>query len=202
MRPVPDVGGTADSVGNGTGHTSESAKRVPVGSLGMAAGQHHAPYQPPGRASSPCRRGNDNPYTPPAEVGGCDVSLSPRGMDFSTCLLPGALAENRPPISGKTPRRAAGLTMAPAARTIPASSCGRAAARTGTGAKKQSPAVGASHGAARKGEGHQRLALKKASILSKGMMSTRSYRSVCEAPGTISSSLLSPLSFLKASSLK
>ena len=163
---------------------------------------HHT-SQPPGRASSPCRRGNDNPYTPPAEVGGCDVSLSPRGMDFSTCLLPGALAENRPPISGKTPRRAAGLTMAPAARPIPASSCGRAAARsTGTGAKKQSPAVGASHGAARKGEGHQRLALKKASILSKGMMSTRSYRSVCEAPGTISSSLLSPLSFLKASSLK
>ena len=49
---------------------------------------------------------------------------------------------------------------------------------------------------------YQRLALKKASILSKGMMSTWSYRSVCEAPGTISSSLLSPLSFLKASSLK
>ncbi len=170
---------------------------------GSGAGPARHPCPAPGRASSPCRRGNDNPYTPPAEVGGCDVSLSPRGMDFSMCLLPGGLAENRAPISGKTPRRAAVLTMAPAARPIPASSCGRAAARsTGTGAKKQSPAVGASHGAARKGEGHQRLALKKASILSKGMMSTRSYRSVCEAPGTISSSLLSPLSFLKASSLK
>lgn len=170
----------------------------------MAAGQHHVPYQPAsGQSLLALPEGQQQSVHATGRGGGCDVSLSPRGMDFSMCLLPGGLAENRPPISGKTPRRAAVLTGAPAARPIPASSCGRAAARsTGTGAKKQSPAVGASHGAARKGEGHQRLALKKASILSKGMMSTRSYRSVCEAPGTISSSLLSPLSFLKASSLK
>lgn len=66
----------------------------------------------------------------------------------------------------------------------------------------RSPGSGAPHHAARKGERFQRLALKKASILSKGMMSTLSYRSVCEARGTIISSLLLPLSFLKASSLK
>lgn len=90
----------------------------------------------------------------------------------------------------------------PAIWPIPAGgSCCEATVRR-QGQKKRSPVAGASHHAARKGERSQRLALKKASILSKGMMSTRSYRSVCEAPGTISSSLLSPLSFLKASSLK
>ena len=43
---------------------------------------------------------------------------------------------------------------------------------------------------------------KKPSILSKGIFSKLSYRSVCTAPGTMSSSLLSPFSFLKTSSLK
>lgn len=43
---------------------------------------------------------------------------------------------------------------------------------------------------------------KNCSILSKGITSMRSYRSTWLAPGIMSSSLLSPLSFLKASSLK
>lgn len=163
---------------------------------------HHT-SQPPGRASSPCRRGNDNPYTPPAGMRGKPYVIIPQGHGLFNVSASRRPCRNRSVWSGKTPRRSAVVATAPAARPIPASSCGRAAARsTGTGAKKQSPAVGASHGAARKREKYQRLALKNASILSKGMMSTRSYRSVCEAPGTISSSLLSPLSFLKASSLK
>ena len=80
------------------------------------------------------------------------------------------------------------------------SCCGATLRRQGQ--KKRSPGSGAPHHTARKGERYQRLALKKASILSKGIMSTLSYRSVCEARGTIISSLLLPLSFLKASSLK
>lgn len=47
-----------------------------------------------------------------------------------------------------------------------------------------------------------RCLLKKLTILSKGIISVRSYKSVCTAPGIIISSLLSPFNFLKVSSLK
>ena len=169
----------------------------------MAAGQARAPYQPAsgqnvpalpeGQRQSVHATGRDEgtPYVIiPQEHGLFNLSASRRPCrKQSVC-------------SGKMPRRAAVLMTALAARPIPvAEACDRGAVHC-TGTKKRSPGSGASHHAARKGERYQRLALKKASILSKGMMSTRSYRSVCEAPGAISSSLLSPLSFLKASSLK
>ena len=174
---------------------NESAKKVPEGIRGMAAGQARAPYQPAsgqnvlalpeGQRQSVHATGRDEgtPYVIiPQEHGLFNLSASRRPCrKQSVC-------------SGKMPRRAA--------RPIPVEEdCDRGTVHC-TGTKKRSPGSGASHHAARKGERYQRLALKNASILSKGMMSTRSYRSVCEAPGTISSSLLSPLSFLKASSLK
>ena len=114
------------------------------------------------------------------------MSLSPRDSDFSICLLPG----------GQPYRRRPGNLAQPVQRVLLEATLRR------QGQKKRSPGSGAPHHAARKGKRYQRLALKKASILSKGMMSTLSYRSVCEARGTIISSLLLPLSFLKASSLK
>lgn len=165
-------------------------------------GATRAPYQPAsGQASSPCRRGNDNPYTPPAGMGENRMSLSPRDSDFSICLLPGGPGETgahgparRP--GGQPYRRRPGNLAHPGRRVVLRGQ--RPSAET----KKRSPGSGAPHHAARKGDRFQRLALKNASILSKGMMSTLSYRSVCEARGTIISSLLLPLSFLKASSLK
>ena len=151
------------------------------------------------------------------------MPLSPRGVDFSICPPPGGPGETgaygparRP--GGQPYRRRPGNLAHPGRRVvlptnvlgytpqaiwpIPAggSCCGASVRRQGQ--KKRSPGSGAPYHAARKGERYQRLALKNASILSKGMMSTRSYRSVCEARGTIISSLLLPLSFLKASSLK
>ena len=51
-------------------------------------------------------------------------------------------------------------------------------------------------------QAHLRLALKNLAILSKGMMSVPSYKSVCTAPGMSSSSLFSPRRRLKASRLK
>lgn len=166
------------------------------------SGAARAPYQPSsGQASSPCRRGNDNPYTPPAGMGESRMSLSPRDSDFSICLLPGGLDENSGMVRQDAPagsRTGDGPAIWPSPSG--GSCCGATLRRQGQ--KKRSPGSGAPHHAARKGERYQRLALKKASILSKGMMSTRSYRSVCEARGTIISSLLLPLSFLKASSLK
>ena len=129
------------------------------------------------------------------------MSLSSRDADFSMFPPPGGLGENRLHVRQDAPAGSCSVD----ARQPPHP--GRGARKgghcyPGRGTKKRSPGSRASHHASRKGERYQRLALKKASILSKGMMSTWSYRSVCEAPGTISSSLLSPLSFLKASSLK
>lgn len=154
-----------------------------------AAWQRSGPahHTPPGRA--PCPAGGEQKSMPsPAEMRGSHMALSPRGLDFSICPPPGGLGETG--------------AHGPAIWPIPAggSCCGASARQQGQ--KKRSPGSGAPHHAARKGERYQRLALKNASILSKGMMSTRSYRSVCEARGTIISSLLLPLSFLKASSLK
>lgn len=202
MRPVPDVGGTADSVGNGTGHTSESAKRVPVGSLGMAAGQHHAPYQPAsGQSLLALPEGQRQSVHATGRGGRMRCVIIPQGHGLFNVSASRRPCRNRSVWSGKTPRRPAVVATAPAIWPIPAVGV-RRGLRPPAGTKKRSPGSGASHHTARKREKYQRLALKNASILSKGMMSTRSYRSVCEAPGTISSSLLSPLSFLKASSLK
>ena len=164
-----------------------------------AAWQRSGPahHTPPGRAPCPAE-GTAKAH---AEMRGSHMPLSPRGLDFSICPPPGGLGET----GAHGPARRPGESRTgdgPAIWPIPAggSCCGASVRRQGQ--KKRSPGSGAPHHAARKGERYQRLALKNASILSKGMMSTRSYRSVCEARGTIISSLLLPLSFLKASSLK
>ena len=164
--------------------------------------QGRRPPALPGQGLSPalCERNGESAYALAAGMKGVDVSLSPRDADFSMCPPPGGLAENRLHVRQDAPAEAVpgrpGNLAHPGRRVV------LRGLRPSAGQKKRSPGNGASLHAARKGERYQRLALKKASILSKGMMSTRSYRSVCEAPGTISSSLLSPLSFLKASSLK
>lgn len=162
-----------------------------------------APPSLPGQGLSPalCERNGESAYAPAAGMKGVDVSLSPRDADFSMCPPPGGLGENRLHVRQDAPAEAVPATARQSGPSRPGRRKG-GHRYPGRDTKKRSPVAGASHHAARKGERYQRLALKKASILSKGMMSTRSYRSVCEAPGTISSSLLSPLSFLKASSLK
>lgn len=201
LRPARSVGGTADSVGSGQGACTDEQKRC---QRAMRRGVTGAPPPcAPGQGLSPAlyERNGESAYAPAAGMKGVDVSLSPRDADFSMCPPPGGLGENRLHVRQDAPAGSCSVD-APGSRPIPAGgSCCEATVRR-QGQKKRSPGSGASHHAARKGERYQRLALKKASILSKGMMSTRSYRSVCEAPGTISSSLLSPLSFLKASSLK
>ena len=161
-----------------------------------------APPSLPGQGPFPalCERNGESAYAPAAGMKGVDVSLSPRDADFSMCPPPGGLAENKLHVRQDAPAGSCS-DDAPFAPSRPGRRKG-GHRYPGRDTKKRSPVAGASHHAARKGERYQRLALKKASILSKGMMSTRSYRSVCEAPGTISSSLLSPLNFLKASSLK
>lgn len=200
LRPARSVGGTADSVGSGQGACTDEQKRC---QRAMRRGVTGAPPPcAPGQGLSPAlyERNGESAYAPAAGMKGVDVSLSPRDADFSMFPPPGGLAENRLHVRQDAPAEAVPAT---ARQSGPSRPEGRAARPPSVGrTKKRSPVAGASHHAARKGERYQRLALKKASILSKGMMSTRSYRSVCEAPGTISSSLLSPLSFLKASSLK
>lgn len=128
----------------------------------------------------------------PAEMRGSHMPLSPRGLDFSICPPPGGPGET----GAHGPARRPGNLAHPGRRVVLRGQ--RPSAET----KKAKPRQRGSASCRRKGERYQRLALKNASILSKGMMSTRSYRSVCEARGTIISSLLLPLSFLKASSLK
>lgn len=167
-----------------------------------AAWQRSGPahHTPPGRA--PCPAGGEQKSMPsPAEMRGSHMPLSPRGLDFSICPPPGGPGETgahgparRP--GGQPYRRRPGNLAHPGRRVVLRGQ--RPSAET----KKAKPRQRGSASCRRKGERYQRLALKNASILSKGMMSTRSYRSVCEARGTIISSLLLPLSFLKASSLK
>lgn len=167
-----------------------------------AAWQRSGPahHTPPGRA--PCPAGGEaKVHALPGRDERKPYAIIPQGLGLFNLSASRRPWRNRSAWSGKTPRgqpyrRRPGNLAIPAGGTC----CGASVRRQGQ--KKRSPGSGAPHHAARKGERYQRLALKNASILSKGMMSTRSYRSVCEARGTIISSLLLPLSFLKASSLK
>lgn len=167
-----------------------------------AAWQRSGPAHrtPPGRAPCPAG-GAAKVHALPGRDEGKPYPLSPRGLDFSICPPPGGPGETgahgparRP--GGQPYRRRPGNLAHPGRRVVLRGQ--RPSAET----KKAKPRQRGSASCRRKGERYQRLALKNASILSKGMMSTRSYRSVCEARGTIISSLLLPLSFLKASSLK
>ncbi len=104
LRPVPSVGAPADSVGNGQHIRMNQQKRCQRASAAWQRGRpaHHTSL-PPGRTSSPCRRDNDNPYTPPAGMRGRRMSLSPRNTDFSICLHPGGLAENKASAPARCP---------------------------------------------------------------------------------------------------
>lgn len=167
-----------------------------------AAWQRSGPahHTPPGRA--PCPAGGEaKVHALPGRDEGKPYAIIPQGLGLFNLSASRRPWRNRSAWSGKTPwrkpyRRRPGNLAYPGRRVV------LRGQRPPAGTKKRSPGSGAPHHAARKGERYQRLALKNASILSKGMMSTRSYRSVCEARGTIISSLLLPLSFLKASSLK
>ena len=168
-----------------------------------AAWQRSGPahHTPPGRAPCPAE-GTAKAHALPGRDERKPYAIIPQGLGLFNLSASRRPWRNRSAWSGKTPRRAAvPATARQSGPSRPEGSCCGASVRR-QGQKKRSPGSGAPHHAARKGERYQRLALKNASILSKGMMSTRSYRSVCEARGTIISSLLLPLSFLKASSLK
>lgn len=168
----------------------------------MAAGQHHAPYQPAsGQSLLALPEGQRQSVHATSRDEGKPYVIIPQGHGLFNVSASRRPCRNRSVWSGKTPRRPAVVATAPAIWPIPAG--GRATGPPSAGRhKKAKPRQRGSASCRRKGERYQRLALKNASILSKGMMSTRSYRSVCEARGTIISSLLLPLSFLKASSLK
>lgn len=167
-----------------------------------AAWQRSGPahHTPPGRAPCPAG-GAAKVHALPGRDEGKPYAIIPQGLGLFNLSASRRPWRNRSAWSGKTPRR----TAVPATTRQSGSSRqeGRAAGPASVGRdKKAKPRQRGSASCRRKGERYQRLALKNASILSKGMMSTRSYRSVCEARGTIISSLLLPLSFLKASSLK
>ena len=167
-----------------------------------AAWQRSGPahHTPPGRAPCPAE-GTAKAHALPGRDERKPYAIIPQGLGLFNLSASRRPWRNRSAWSGKTPRRKP-YRRRPGDLAHPGRRVMLRGQRPPAGTKKAKPRQRGSASCRRKGERYQRLALKNASILSKGMMSTRSYRSVCEARGTIISSLLLPLSFLKASSLK
>lgn len=167
-----------------------------------AAWQRSGPahHTPPGRAPCPAE-GTAKAHALPGRDERKPYAIIPQGLGLFNLSASRRPWRNRSAWSGKTPRRKP-YRRRPGDLAHPGRRVVLRGQRPSAETKKAKPRQRGSASCRRKGERYQRLALKNASILSKGMMSTRSYRSVCEARGTIISSLLLPLSFLKASSLK